>query len=169
VRARGRAPGRAGPDAPPPPASEAPPLAKVRINPVVGPPPPAGDLLHRELTASLVRRRVAVAAGKDEAVDYYLRPYVLASIGQSGAKVSWVVDVTDPTGLRKKRFSGDETVPHPSQGLDPWAAVREPEAQALASKVADAFAAWRADKLQARLIAGLGGRSNAIRRLCIDR
>jgi hypothetical protein len=127
------------------PAGEAPPLAKVRINQVVGPPELAGELLHRELAASLARHRVAVAAGKDEPIDFYLRPYVLASIEQSGAKVSWVVDVADPTGRRMMRFSGEEGVPGASPDPDPWAAVTQPVARAFATEVASGFAAWRAD------------------------
>jgi len=128
-----------------PPAGEATPLAKVRIGEVIGPPELAGELLHRELAAALGRSRVAVAAGKDEPVDFYLRPYVLASIEQNGVKVSYVVNVSDPTGRKMMRFSGEEGLPGPAPDRDPWAAVTQPVARAFAANVASAFAAWRAD------------------------
>ncbi len=136
---------------PSPPAGEALPLAKVRISEVVGPPKLLGGQLQVELAAALGGHRVAVAAGKDEPVDFYLRSYVLASIEQNAAKVSWVVDVADATGRRMMRFSGEEVpFPGPSPDPDPWAAVTPPVAQAFAGRVASAFAAWRADNSKRR-------------------
>ena len=132
-----------------PPAGETTPLAKVRISQVVGPPEVAGGLLHRELAAALGRHRVAVADGKDEPVDFNLRPYVLASIEQDGAKVSWVVDVADTAGRRIMRFSGEQRALGPASDPDPWAAVTRPVARAFATEAASAFAAWRADNSKA--------------------
>jgi hypothetical protein len=121
------------------PAGEASPLAKVAIDVVVGPPESVGQQLNRDLSAALDRRRIA-AAGRDERTDFSLRWYVLAQLQKAATKVSFVLDVVDATGRRVNRFAGEELVPGPSP--DPWAAVAPPVTQALATKAADALAAW---------------------------
>jgi len=128
------------PAAPAKPVAE-PPLAKVVVNAIVGPPDPLGKQLHQEFAAALDKQRVAVASGKDGRVDFHLRPYILAAKEKSGTKVSYVLDISDPSGKRVNRFAGEEMVPaSPSQ--DPWAAITPTVAQALAAKAIGSFAAW---------------------------
>jgi hypothetical protein len=116
-------------------------LAKVAINAVVGPPDPLGKQLSQEFTAALEKQRVAVAASRDEKVDFHLRPYILAAKEKAGIKVSYVVDVSDPTGKRVNRFAGEELVP-PGGSADPWASVTPSVAQLIAAKATGNFAAW---------------------------
>ena len=117
------------------------PVAKVAINSIVGPPDALGRQLHQQFTSALERQRVGVTQAKDERADFNLRPYILAAKDKSGTKVSYVLDVSEPSGKRVNRFAGEEIVPaSPSQ--DPWAAITPAVAEAIAAKATGSFAAW---------------------------
>jgi len=130
------------PEPPAPKAVAEAPVAKVAINAIVGPPPDTlGKLLHQEFASALEKQRIGVAHKKDERADFNLRPYILATKEKNGTKVSYVLDVSEPTGKRVNRFTGEELVAaSPSQ--DPWAAITPPVAQAIAVKATSAFVAW---------------------------
>jgi hypothetical protein len=128
-------------EAPAPKAvAEQAPLSKVVINSVVGPPDQLGKQLHQEIATALSVQRVAVA-GKDEKADYHLRPYVLAAKEKSGTKVSYVVDVTDPSGRRVNRFTGEEIVPA-AASKDSWASITPAVMQTIATKATGSFVSW---------------------------
>lgn len=117
------------------------PMAKVAINSIVGPPDALGRQLHQQFSSALERQRVSVAASKDERADFNLRPYILAAKEKNGTKISYVLDVSEPSGKRVNRFAGEEIVPaSPSQ--DPWAAITPAVAEAIAAKAAGSFIAW---------------------------
>ena len=124
-----------------PKAANEPPVAKVTINSIVGPPDALGKQLHEELTSALGRQRVGVTASKDEPADYHLRPYVLAAKEKNGTKVSYVIDVSDPTGKRVNRFTGEEIVPG-NASRDPWAAISPQVAQSIAAKASGSLVSW---------------------------
>jgi hypothetical protein len=116
------------------------PVAKVAVNSIVGPPDALGRQLHQEFASALARQRVGVAS-KDERADFNLRPYILAAKEKHGTKVSYVLDVSEPTGKRVNRFAGEEMVAaSPSQ--DPWAAISPAVAEAIAAKATGSFVAW---------------------------
>jgi hypothetical protein len=117
------------------------PTVKVAINPIVGPPDALGRQLQQDFTSALERQRVAVTRNKDDRADYNLRPYILAAKEKGGTKVSYVLDVSEPSGKRVNRFAGEEVVAaSPSQ--DPWAAITPAVAEAIAGKATASFAAW---------------------------
>jgi hypothetical protein len=117
------------------------PTVKVAINPIVGPPDALGRQLQQDFTSALERQRVAVTRNKDERADYNLRPYILAAKDKNGTKVSYVLDVSEPSGKRVNRFAGEEIVAaSPSQ--DPWAAITPAIAESIAAKATGNFAAW---------------------------
>jgi len=127
------------PAAPPKAAAES--VAKVALNSIVGPPDALGKQLHQDFASALGTQRVTVTAGKDEAADFHLRPYILAAKEKNGTKVSYVLDVSDATGKRVNRFTGEEMVPgNPSR--DPWAAITPPVAQSITTKATGSFVAW---------------------------
>ena len=128
------------PVAPPKVAAEAP-IAKVALNSIVGPPDPLGKQLHEEFTAALGKQRVTVTASKDDGADFHLRPYILAAKEKNGTKVSYVLDVNDPTGKRVNRFTGEEVVAG-NASRDPWAAITPTVAQSITAKATSAFVAW---------------------------
>ena len=97
------------------------PAAKVSINNIVGPPDALGKQLHQQFAAALEQQRIAVVR-KGDSADFSLRPYILAAKEKQGTKISYVIDVSDPTGKRVNRFAGEEIVPA-SSSADPWAAI----------------------------------------------
>lgn len=117
------------------------PIARVAINSIVGPPDALGKQLHREFASALEQNRIAVAQSKGKGADFNLRPYILAAKEGRGTKVSYVLDVSDPSGKRVNRFAGEEMVPG-SPSADPWAAITPSVAQAIAAKATSAFVAW---------------------------
>jgi len=126
-------------DAPPQAVAQAP-MAKVAINSIVGPPDALGRQLQQQFTSALERQRVSVAS-KDDRADFNLRPYILAAKEKGGTKVSYVLDVSEPSGKRVNRFAGEEIVPaNPSQ--DPWAAITPAVAEAIAAKATGSFVSW---------------------------
>jgi hypothetical protein len=116
------------------------PVAKVAINSIVGPPDALGRQLQQQFTSALERQRVGVA-GKDDRPDYNLRPYILAAKEKGGTKVSYVLDVSEPSGKRVNRFAGEEVVPAGSS-QDPWAAITPAVAEAIAAKAVGSFTTW---------------------------
>jgi hypothetical protein len=117
------------------------PVAKVAINSIVGPPDALGRQLHQQFSSALEGQRVTVAANKDDRADFNLRPYILAAKEKNGTKVSYVLDVSEPSGKRVNRFAGEEIVPaSPSQ--DPWAAITPAVAEAIAAKATGSFVTW---------------------------
>jgi hypothetical protein len=117
------------------------PVAKVAVNSIVGPPDALGRQLHQAFSSALERQRVGVTQGKDDRVDFNLRPYILAAKEKRGTKVSYVLDVSEPTGKRVNRFAGEEIIAgSPSQ--DPWAAITPAVAEAIAAKATGSFVSW---------------------------
>jgi hypothetical protein len=116
-------------------------MAKVAVNSIVGPPDGLGRQLHQEFASALQKQRVSVTQSKDDRVDFNLRPYILAAKDKRGTKVSYVLDVSEPTGKRVNRFAGEEIVAaSPSQ--DPWGAITPDVAEAIAAKATASFVAW---------------------------
>ena len=125
----------------PAPAAPQPPLAKVAVAPIIGAPDAIAKQIQQEFTSAVERQRVSVLTGKDERADFTLRGYIVAAKDKSATKVSYIWDITDPTGKRVNRITGEEVV-SPSTGKDPWAALTPQVAQSIAGKAANSFIAW---------------------------
>ena len=133
--------GTTSPEAAPPNAvAEQAPVSRVVVNPVVGPPDELGKQLRQEMVSALGIQRVAVVEQGGGAA-YLLRPYIVAAKEKSGTKLSYVMDVTDPTGSRVNRFTGEEVVPAAAT-KDTWAAVTPAVMQSIATKATGAFVSW---------------------------
>jgi hypothetical protein len=116
-------------------------IAKVAVAPIIGAPDATAKQIQEEFTSAIERQRVAVSTARDERVDYTLRGYIVAAKDKAGTKVSYIWDVTDPTGKRVNRITGEEVVP----GLaskDPWAAITPTVAQSITAKAANSFVSW---------------------------
>ena len=70
----------------------------------------------------------ASSTSKDERADYTLRGYIVAAKDKNATKVSYIWDVTDPTGKRVNRITGEEVVSG-NASKDPWAALTPAVAQ----------------------------------------
>ena len=118
-----------------------PPLAKIAVAPIIGAPDAIAKQIQQEFTSAVEKQRVSVTSGKDERADYTLRGYIVAAKDKSATKVSYIWDVTDPTGKRVNRITGEEVVSG-ATAKDPWAALNSQVAQSIASKAASSFVAW---------------------------
>ena len=81
-----------------------------------------GKQLHQEFASALERTAHRCGRARTSAPIINLRPYILAAKEKAGTKVSYVLDVTDPTGKRVNRFAGEEVVAS-SASQDSWAAI----------------------------------------------
>jgi hypothetical protein len=123
------------------PAAPQPPLAKVAVSPIIGAPDGIGKQIQQEFSSSVQKQRVTVVSGKEERADYTLRGYVVAAKDKSATKVSYIWDITDPSGKRVNRITGEEVLSGNS-AKDPWAAVTPQVAQTIAGKAANSFVSW---------------------------
>lgn len=123
------------------PAQAQPALAKVAVAPIIGAPDGVAKQIQEEFSGAVERQHVNVSTAKDERVDYTLRGYIVAAKDKNGTKVSYIWDVTDSTGKRVNRITGEENVAgHASK--DPWAAITPSVAQSVSGKAASSFVAW---------------------------
>ena len=128
--------------APPPKAVvQQQPLAKVALAPVIGAPDAVAKQIQQEFTSAVEKQRILVSTSKDERVDYTLRGYIVAAKDKNATKLSYIWDITDPSGKRVNRITGEEVVAG-NGSKDPWAALTPAVAQSLATKAANSFAAW---------------------------
>jgi len=147
------------------PAAPQPALAKVMVAPIIGAPDAVAKQIQQEFTSAIEKQRVSVAVAKDERVDYTLRGYIVAAKDKQGTKVSYIWDVTDPTGKRVNRVTGEEMA-SAGGSKDPWAALTPTVAQSIAGKAANSFASWLATRGQSAVAsaaahpAGVGAQGN---------
>lgn len=117
------------------------PIAKIALAPVIGAPDPVSKQLISQLTGAMEKQRVSVAPDRDAKADYMLRGYIVAARDKSNTKVSYIWDVTDPTGKRVNRVTGEEVVAS-TNPKDPWASVSAAVTQSIADKTASQLGAW---------------------------
>ena len=130
-------------EAPPAPApvAQAQPIARVSLAPVIGAPDAIARQIQQDFTSAAQMQRVTVVTNKEERSDYTLRAYLVAAKEKANTKVSYIWDVTDASGKRVNRVTGEEVLTGNSS-KDPWAAVTPAVAQQLASKAATSFSNW---------------------------
>jgi hypothetical protein len=148
------------------PTAPQPLLAKVMIAPIIGAPDAVAKQIQQEFSSAIEKQRIGVASAKDERVDYTLRGYIVAAKDKQGTKVSYIWDVTDPTGKRVNRVTGEEMA-SAGGSKDPWAAITPAVAQSIAAKAANSFTSWLSTRGQAAVAsagahpAGVGAQGNA--------
>lgn len=125
-----------------PPAKPAPQaaLSKVAIAPVIGAPDQIGRQLQQDITTAIGQQKVAIVPAGERS-DFTLRGYVVAAKDRASTKVSYIWDVTDATGKRVNRITGEEMVAGPTP-KDPWSVVTPQITQTIAQKSASSFGAW---------------------------
>lgn len=111
---------------------------KVSLAPIVGAPQAVADQFTQALVDAGKDRRLTIIPGGGNA-DYTLRGYLLATNDKGGAKISYIFDVTDASGARVSRVSGDELIP--GRVNDPWEAVNGTVLNAIAGKTTSQVAA----------------------------
>jgi hypothetical protein len=114
--------------------------AKIQIAPVIGSPENVARDLQTELATAIGRNGLTVATSSGATSEYVLRGYIVAAREKTKAKISYIWDVTDQTGKRVHRITGEEVVA--GAGKDPWAAVTPSVVQAISDKTAKQLASW---------------------------
>jgi hypothetical protein len=98
-------------------------------------------MLEQQVQSSLARQNISVARAPTDKAEYTLRGYLVSAREKSGTKISHVWDVTDPSGKRVNRITGEELVPG-AQGKDPWSAVTPQLVDQIANKTVGSLATW---------------------------
>jgi hypothetical protein len=119
----------------------APAPSRITIAPVIGAPEAVGKQLTAQLTQDLEQKSIPVAKAPTDRADFTLRGYIVAAREKAGTKVSYIWDVTDPTGKRVNRITGEELASQ-TDSRDPWSAVTPAVMQSITSKTATALGGW---------------------------
>ncbi len=143
--------------APPPSAEPAKPqmVAKVALAPIIGAPDGIGQQLRTQVVQAAERNKIGVLADRDPSADYGMRGYLVAARDRGGIKVSYIWDISDATGKRVNRITGEETVAAASQAKGPWDSVTPTLTQSIADKVASSLGAWAPTQSKAAPVAGV--------------
>ncbi len=123
----------------PPPAVIAP--AKIAVAPVFGPSETIAKSMHGQMVTAIEQQKITVAKATTDKSEYTLRGYFLSSKKGNKTSISYVWDVTDPTGKRLNRIAGEELV-DTAAGRDPWMSVTPQVGEKIASKTAANLATW---------------------------
>jgi hypothetical protein len=116
---------------------------RLALAPVIGAPDGIAKQITAQLTSSIERQRVTIAKSPSEKVDYTLRGYVVAAKEKTATKVSYIWDVTDNTGKRVHRITGEEIISG-ANGKDAWAGVNAAVVQTVSDKTSASFGTWLA-------------------------
>ncbi|MFN0218959.1 MAG: hypothetical protein ACKVP4_09120 [Hyphomicrobium sp.] len=114
--------------------------AKIQIAPIIGSPEGVARDLQMQLTTAIERRSITVAKTASSSGEFVLRGYIVASREKAGAKVSYIWDVTDKSGQRVHRITGEENAGGAAK--DPWSAVTPQIVQNIADRTATQIASW---------------------------
>lgn len=119
------------------------PLAQIAMANVIGAPDAVSRQVAEQIVQAGERQRVTLINDRDAKGDYTLRGYIVASKERTQTKVTYIWDLTDPTGKRVNRITGHEMAPA-GTAKDPWVAVTPAVTQAIADKTATSLATWLA-------------------------
>jgi hypothetical protein len=141
-----------------PPAEQ---RAKMAVAPIVGPPDATSRALQTQVVAALERQKVSVAKQPTDPSDYTLRGYVVAAKEKASTKISYIWDVTDPSGKRVNRVTGEE-VSAGAGSKDTWTAVTPTMIDQIANKTASQVSAWLPSQAPAAAPAGAASPANGV-------
>ena len=110
---------------------------------VIGAPDAVSRQVAEQIVQSGERQRITLINDRDAKGDYTLRGYIVASKDRGQTKVTYIWDLTDPTGKRVNRITGHEMAPA-GTAKDPWVAVTAAVTQSIADKTATSLATWLA-------------------------
>ena len=116
-------------------------LARIALAPVIGAPDAVSRQMAEQIVQSAERQRISLINDRDAKGDFTLRGYIVASKDRSQTKVSYIWDLTDTTGKRVHRVTGEELMPA-GAAKDPWVAVTGAVTQSIADKTSTQLASW---------------------------
>jgi hypothetical protein len=115
--------------------------SKLAFVPLIGAPANVSAQLTAGLVSEVEKQGIPVARTASEAADYTVKGYIVAAPEKSGSKLSYIWDVSDKSGQRAHRITGEEFAPGKVTG-DPWASVDAGVLARIASATATQLAAW---------------------------
>jgi hypothetical protein len=121
---------------------------KIAIAPVIGAPDAVAKQLQTQLASVIESKQITVAKPPSDKAEYTLRGYVVSAREKTRTKVSYIWDVTDQTGKRVNRITGEEVLTG-AQSKDPWASVTGQVVDTIANKTAGSLATWLPTQNQA--------------------
>jgi len=139
-----------------PAAAEASQTAKIAIAPVIGAPDTVAKQLQTQLASAIEMHKISVAKSLNDKAEYTLRGYVVSAREKGRTKVSYIWDVTDPSGKRVNRITGEEVLSG-AQSKDPWASVTPQVVDTIATKTAGSIMTWLPTANAAPVALGTGG------------
>ncbi|WP_333793186.1 hypothetical protein [Hyphomicrobium sp.] len=115
--------------------------ARIAVAPVIGAPDTVAKQLESQVASAIEAQRIAIAKDPNAKAEYTLRGYIVSAREQGRTKVSYIWDVTDPSGKRVNRITGEEVLTG-TQSKDPWASVTPQVIGTISNKTAGSLAAW---------------------------
>jgi hypothetical protein len=112
---------------------------KMDLAPIVGAPPDIGTNLAQEMVTAAGANKLTLTPDGSGS-PYTLRSYLIATSEKKGAKISYILDVSDAKGQRVTRVSGEQLVPG-RKGRDPWSGVDGAALRNLANTMTSELAA----------------------------
>jgi hypothetical protein len=121
-------------------------MSRVSVAPVIGAPDSVSKQIHTDFVAAIGQKKITVVGAQDKS-DYAVRGYVVAAKDKAGTKVSYIWDVTDQSGRRVNRITGEEVVAGAGGG-DAWSVVTPTVTKSIAQKSSDSLSSWFAQNAQ---------------------
>jgi hypothetical protein len=115
--------------------------AKIAVAPVIGAPDTVARQLESQVASAIEAQKITVARDPNAKADYTLRGYVVSAREKGRTKVSYIWDVTDASGKRVNRITGEEVLSG-TQSKDPWASVTPQVVNTISSKTAGSLVTW---------------------------
>jgi hypothetical protein len=130
------------------------PIATVSMVPLQGPPTAVTERITRQLNLAAAGKQIALMVDQSLQAEYTMRGYILSTAKRAPAgkgrsargkkpaslTVSYLWDITDRSGVRVTRITGEEIVERKSgAGADQWADVSEEVTQKVADRTAAAL------------------------------
>lgn len=115
--------------------------AKIAVAPVIGAPDAVAKQLESQLASAIEAQKITVARDPNAKAEYTLRGYVVSAREKGRTKVSYIWDVTDISGQRVNRITGEEVLSG-AQSKDPWASVTPQVVNTISSKTAGSLVTW---------------------------
>lgn len=113
--------------------------SRLDLAPIVGAPPNIAKQFAQELAAAGADNKLTITPDGTGS-PYTLKGYLVATAERKGAKISYILDITNSKGQRVGRVSGEQLIAGRS-GADPWSGVNSAALHGLAVQIAPQIAA----------------------------
>jgi hypothetical protein len=114
--------------------------AKFAFAELTGAPATHTMAFSRAISKEATLRKLSVVPAGDPSATYFVKGYLSAIGGAGGTLLVYVWDVTDTSGQRLHRVSGQE--PAGGSSTDPWSGISDDAVANAASRTVDDLVAW---------------------------